>query len=211
MDNNNATENRQAFINQENFSKNALQIFLQDTLEREFNNFIGVEKSERSENRNGYRNGYYERDLNLRIGTITLRVCRDRDGAFQPQVFERYQRLEKALTITIAEMYIRGISTRKVTKILEELCGLEISKSQVSELVKNLDAELKSWRERSLSLKYLYVIFDARYEKVRDHGRVVSRASVVAIGITEAGEREVIGCGVFNSESYEAWDLCKAL
>jgi len=206
MNGNKATEKWQALINQEDFSKNVLQKILQEAIEREFNKYIGVEKNERSENRNGYRNGHYERDLNLRIGTITLRVCRDREGAFQTQVFDRYQRSEKALVLAIIEMYINGISTRKVTKIMEELCGFEISKSQVSELVKGLDADLQDWRERLLTLKYRYIIFDARYEKVRENKRIVSKASVVAIGIAETGEREVIGCGVFNSESYEAWD-----
>lgn len=105
-------------------------------------------------------------------------------------------------------MYVNGVSTRKVNGIMEELCGFSISKSQVSELTCKLDFELKKWRERDLTIKYSYLIFDARYEKIRENGSVVSKAFVVAIGITHAGIREIIGCWMINSESNEAWDRC---
>lgn len=103
-------------------------------------------------------------------------------------------------------MYFSGVSTRKVHKLMQELCGLDVSKSQVSDLVKTLDEQLNAWRNRLLTGKYMYIIFDARYEKVRENGHVVSKAFVVAIGITEEGMREIIGCYVIDSESESAWN-----
>lgn len=200
------TQQTQVLIDQEGNLKNMLRSILQEAITNEFNKFIGAEEYERTDTRNGYRNGYYERDLQLRVGTITLRICRDRDGNFQTNVFQRYHRSEKAFIIGLQEMYVSGVSTRKVTKIIEELCGFSVSKSKVSELVKEIDAELKIWRERKLIQVYKYLIFDARYEKIRENNHVVSKASVVAIGITENGERDIIGCDVVNSESYDAWD-----
>lgn len=203
-----AQEWQEALVNQKDFLPSAVQAFLQQAIKYEFNKFIGADAYERTDERKGHRNGYYERQLNTRVGTITLEVCRDRDGEFQTEVFERYQRTEKALVYTIIEMYFSGISTRKVHKAVIELCGLNVSKSQVSDLVKELDQQLDAWRMRPLSISYLYVIFDARYEKVRENGHIVSKAFVIAIGITTDGTREVIGCWVINSESFEEWDEC---
>lgn len=193
-------------INQPDFFKQALQNFLQQALKEEFGKFIGAENYERTDQRKGYRNGSYERNLKTRVGEILLHVCRDRNGEFQTELFERYQRSEKALILGMLEMYVTGVATRKVESILEHLCGFGVSKSQVSSMTHHLDKELKIWRDRVLEKKYPYLIFDARYEKIREAGHVVSKAVVVAVGIAEDGFREILGCGVINSESYEEWD-----
>lgn len=198
-----------ALIDKENFLAGALQTILQNAIEAEFMKFIGAKEYERTEERRGLRNGSYERQFQTRVGNVTLSMCRDRAGEFQTELFEKYQRSEKAFVLTIAEMYVKGVSTRKVSSILEELCGSNISKSQVSKLASELDTELSEWRKCLLSPKqYPYLVFDARYEKVRENGCIVSKAFVVAIGITREGIREIIGCWMINSESFEAWDSC---
>ena len=210
MDGNNSINAWQevALLDQEGFLEEAVQSFLQQTLNAEFQQFIQAKEYERTDQRRGYRNGSYPRQLNTRVGTIYLNVCRDRNGQFQTSLFNRYQRSEKALLLAMSEMYLQGVSTRKVSSIVEELCGQTVSKSLVSKLSCGFDGDLQKWRERPLSRDYPYLLFDARYEKVRENGRVVSKAVVVAIGITDDGIREVIGCWVINSESFEAWDSC---
>ena len=203
-----AEEWQGALINQTDFFKNALQEFIQQALQSEFRNFIGADDYQRTSERKGSRNGAYERQLKTRVGTLTLKVCRDRDGEFRTELFDRYQRSEKALVLGIMEMYLWGVSTRNVEDVMEALCGFGVSKSQVSNLAVQLDEKLEPWRKRALTENYIYLIFDARYEKVRENGRVVSKAFVVAVGITKEGRREIIGCWVTNSESYEAWEGC---
>lgn len=195
-------------INDEHCLPAMMQSCMQESLNTEFNKFIEAERYERTETRNGYRNGSYERLLITRVGSIVLQVPRDRNGNFSPQLFNRYQRSEKALVTCIVEMYFKGVSTRKVNAIVEELCGTTISKSQVSQLTAQLDEQLEQWRNRLLTDSYIYLIIDARYEKVRENGCIVNKAFVVVIGITLNGTREIIGCWVINSESYESWDEC---
>lgn len=200
---------QEALVNQEGFIKDMVQKCLQQAMGEAFNKFINAGPYERSEARNGQRNGHYERQLQTRVGNLTLQVCRDRAGEFSPEIFERYQRSEQALVLTLAQMYISGISTRKVNKIMYELCGSGISKSQVSVLVKQLDEQLSVWRNRRLDPQvFKYLMVDARYEKVRENRHVVSKAFVTVVGITDDGIREVIGFWVVNSESTEAWDAC---
>ena len=127
-----------------------LQSVVQEILESEMETFIQAESYERTDKRRGYRNGYKPRTLNTRVGTLELMVPKDRDGQFRTELFDRYQRSEKALLLSVAEMYIHGVATRKVKKITETLCGLDISKSQVSELSKKLDSEIETWRNRPL-------------------------------------------------------------
>lgn len=194
-----------ALLEDPEFLRGLLQSMLQKLVNGQFMQHMGVEKYERSDTRSGYRNGTYQRGLTTRVGRIELQICRDREGSFQPQIFERYQRSEKALFLGIAEMYFQGVSTRKVTAVFEELCGVSISKSQVSVLSKELDEKLNAWRRRSLNQPYRYVIVDARVQKVRENGRVVSTASLIAVGVTEEGYREVIGCQIADSESEETW------
>ncbi|MBA4159243.1 MAG: transposase, partial [Gemmatimonadetes bacterium] len=183
-----------------------MQERLQAALQEEFDRFLGAGRWQRSEERRGWRNGYKRRHLHTRVGTIELRIPKDREGRFQPSLFERYQRSEKALVLTLIERYIQGVSTRKVQKIVEQLCGVLVSASQVSVLVKTLDGELEAWRTRSLAgLRYPYLVVDAHYEKVRREGRVISTAVLGVIGIREDGYRERLGVWSGPSESRESW------
>jgi transposase-like protein len=133
---------------------------------------LGASKSERVDTRLGYRSRYYPRALTTRVGKIELRVPRDRQGRFSTEIFNRYQRSEKALVLAIAEMYVQGVSTRDVSEIAEELFGDSISASSVSRLNKSLDQIVNSFANRKLECEYPYLILDARYEKVRENGVV---------------------------------------
>lgn len=148
---------------------------VQQVLEAEMASFLGAESYERTSERRGHRNGYKPRLLKTRVGELELLVPKDRDGQFQTELFERYQRSEKALLLAIMQMYVEGVSTRKVRDITEALCGLEIGKSQVSSLAMKLDEEIRQWRERPLEKSYPYLMIDARYEKVRRGGEVISQ------------------------------------
>src|SRR5665213_1749652 len=189
----------------EDFLRDLVQRTVQQVLEAEMSSFIGAETYQRNDVRRGWRNGYKPRTLKTRVGELELMVPKDRDGQFQTELFERYQRSEKAFVLALLQMYVEGVSTRKVSAITEALCGLEVSKSQVSALTQKLDAEVAEWRARPLSEEYPYLIFDARYEKVRRGGAVVSQGVLVAIGISAAGCREVLGCWVAESESEASW------
>jgi len=195
----------QAGIGGEDFLRELVQRTVQQVLEAEMTSFLGAESYQRNDVRRGWRNGYKPRTLKTRVGELELMVPKDRDGEFQTELFERYQRSEKAFVLALMQMYVEGVSTRKVSAITEALCGLEISKSQVSALSQNLDAEIHEWRTRRLPEAYPYLIFDARYEKVRQGGHVVSRGVLVAIGISATGYREVLGCWVAESESEASW------
>lgn len=152
----------------QDFLKTMLRQTLQDVLEEEMTEALQAAKSERKEGRLGYRSGYYNRDLVTRVGKIELRVPQDRQGRFSTEVFERYQRSEKALMSALVEMYVQGVSTRKVKAITEQLCGQEFSASSVSAMVRKLDEHLKEFSERELEEEIPYLILDARYEKVRE-------------------------------------------
>lgn len=194
-----------ALINDRDFLKGIINRFLQTVLEDEFVEQIGAARYERSSGRQGHRNGHYERQLKTRVGCIELLVPRDRDGIFRTELFERYQRSEKAFVIALAEMYLKGVSTRRVTGIVEELCGHSVSKSHISDLAKGLDEDLEKWRSRPLKETYTYVLLDAIYQKVREGGRVESVATFVAVGITDKGYREILGCHVAKSEHKAEW------
>jgi putative transposase len=179
---------------------------MQAAIQAEFDRFIGAGPWQRTGERRGWRNGSKGRRLHTRVGTIELRIPKDREGRFQPELFERYQRSEKAFVLALVEMYIQGVSTRKVQKVVEQLCGVLVSASQVSALVKGLDSQLETWRRRSLGgQKYPYLVVDAHYEKVRREGRVLSTAVLWVIGITEKGYREHLGVWTGPSESRESW------
>ena len=162
-----------------------LETVVQRVLDEELTAFLGAESHERTAARQGYRNGYKPRQLKTRVGTLELLVPKDREGRFRTELFERYQRSEKALVLAMIEMYVQGVSTRKVKGITEALCGLEISRTQVSELAKGLDAEIEAWRSRPLSKGYPYLVVDARYEKVRQRPHVASRGVLLVVGIGE--------------------------
>jgi putative transposase len=152
----------------EDFLRSAVEVLVQAVLEAEMSQAIGAEKGERSPARLGYRSGYYGRSLITRVGTLELRVPQDRQGRFSTQVFERYQRSEKALVGALAEMYVQGVSTRKVKAITEELCGHAFSASAISAINKTMDAELAAFFGQRLEKPYPYLILDARYERVRE-------------------------------------------
>jgi transposase-like protein len=198
-------EGWQGGLGGEDFLRGLVERLVQQVLEAEMTSFLGAGTYERNGERRGWRNGYKPRTLKTRVGGLELMVPKDRDGEFQTELFERYQRSEKALVLAMVQMYLEGVSTRKVSAITEALCGLEVSKSQVSALTAKLDAEVAEWRMRPLTGEYPYLIFDARYEKVRRGGAVVSQGVLVAIGISAAGCREVLGCWVAESESEASW------
>jgi putative transposase len=178
---------------------------VQEVLEEEMAEALGASKGERTDGRRGYRSGYYERKLITRVGTLDLRVPQDRDGRFSTELFERYDRAERALVTTLVEMYVQGVSTRKVKAITEELCGHEFSASAVSRATKMLDEQLRSFAERPLDEAYPYLILDARYERVREGGVVGRRAVLIAIGINHDGRRCVLGVDLANRESKTSW------
>ncbi len=185
--------------------RRVLEHVVQGMLEEEMTAFLGAEPYQRAEGRQGYRNGHKPRTLKTRVGTLELLVPQDREGRFQTELFQRYQRNEKALVLALMEMYVQGVSPRRVKKITEALCGLDISKSQVSALAKGLDEEIAVWRGRPLEKGYPYLVVDARYEKVRRGSRVVSQGVLLVVGIDEEGYREVLGTWVADSESEATW------
>lgn len=182
-----------------------LETILNQVLEALATETIGAQKYERTEERKAYRNGSRERSLKTRIGTITLDVPRLRSGEFSHELFERYQRAEQALVLTMMEMVLQGVSTRKVTKITEELCGTSFSKSTVSQLCKGLDETVQAFRNRPLEKRYPFVMVDTMYVKVRELGRVRSKALLIAMGVNEEGYREVLGFTLWDSETHLGW------
>jgi putative transposase len=178
---------------------------LDQVLQAEMAELLGAAPGERTDSRSGYRAGYYSRGLITRIGKIELRVPRDRNGEFSTALFERFQRSEKALVAALAEMYVQGVSTRKVKAITEELCGHSFSASAISTINKGLDETLTKFAHRRLSEDYPYLILDARYEKVREDGVIQSQAVLIAIGINWEGHRQVLGIELANRESQSSW------
>jgi putative transposase len=185
--------------------KDLVHAALQEVLEAEMSDALGASPGERTADRVGYRSGYYSRGLVTRIGKLELRVPRDREGRFSTELFDRYQRSEKAFVSALAEMYVQGVSTRKVKAITEELCGHTFSASTVSRINKSLDGLLRRFADRRLEEAYPYLILDARYEKVRLDGVIQSQAVFVAIGINEEGRRQILGVELSNRESNSSW------
>jgi transposase-like protein len=190
---------------QDDFLRPLVQAVVQEVLEAEMTEALGAEKGERTGQRAGYRSGHYSRKLVTRVGTLELRVPQDRQGRFSTVVFEQYQRSEKALVAALAQMYVQGVSTRKVKTITEELCGHEFSASSISAITAKLDGELEQFARRRLEEAFPYLILDARYEKVRDNGVITSRAILVALGIDWEGRRQVLAVEWANRESATSW------
>jgi len=165
---------------------------------------IGAEPYERTEDRQGYANGFKPKLLKTRVGLVPVEIPQVRGMSFYPQCLERGERSEKALKAALAQMYLQGVSTRKVTRIVEELCGLEVTSTQVSRITQELDEEFSKWRKRPLSAMP-YVFLDARYEKVRYGGTVRDLAVLWAIGVTPDGHREILGVSVSLSEAEVHW------
>jgi transposase-like protein len=182
-----------------------VETVLQDALEAEITQFLGAERHERTEGRRGYRNGHSPRTLTTRVGKVELMVPRDREGRFSTELFERYQRSEKAFVLALMEMYVQGVSTRKVKRITQELCGVDVSKSQVSKLAEDLDEDVRRWRGRRIEKEYPYLMVDALFEKVRHQREVCSDAVLVVTGVREDGYRQHLGVWAGNTESEQIW------
>lgn len=185
--------------------REVVRAVMQEMLEAEMSDALQAEKGERTASRLGYRSGYYTRTLITRVGKLELRVPQDRDGRFSTELFERYQRSEQALVATLAEMYVQGVSTRKVKAITEELCGHSFSASAISSINKRLDDSLAQFASRRLEEPFPYLILDARYEKVREGGIVASQAVLIAVGIDWDGRRQILGVEMANRESQSSW------
>lgn len=184
------------------FLRGIMERALQTILEEEMAAHLQAAPYERTGERRGYRNGTKPRELRTRVGTIELRVPQDREGTFSTELFARYQRSEQALVTALMEMYVHGVSTRKVTQITEALCGTSFSKSQVSALVGRLDTVLEAWRSRPLTAaSYPYLAVDARYEHARVDGRVVTLGVLVVAGVRDDGRREVLAVAEADTES----------
>jgi putative transposase len=192
-----------SLLDDPDFLRTVVERTLQVILEEEMTAHLGAERYERTAGRRGYRNGFKPRTLTTRVGTLELLVPQDRDGTFSTELFGRYQRSEQALVLALMEMYVQGVSTRKVAAITEQLCGTRFSTSQVSALAGRLDGELAAWRERPLTApSYPYVWVDARYEHVRVDGRVVSQGVLLVTGLRgDDGKREILGVAVADTES----------
>jgi putative transposase len=187
------------------FLREVVRAAVQAALEAEMTEALGVAKGERSGSRLGYRSGHYRRTLVTRVGKLELRVPQDRDGRFSTELFERHRRSERALVAALAEMYVQGVSTRKVKAITEELCGHSFSASSISAINKRLDEGLRQFAGRRLEEAYPYLILDARYERVREAGVIRSHAVLVAIGIGWDGRRSVLGVELATRESRSSW------
>lgn len=182
----------------------AIELLLNECMKIERQEFLGVGPYQRSEARNGRANGFKPKRVKTRVGELQLAVPQVRDARFYPSALEKGCRSEKALRLALAEMYVQGVSTAKVSKITEEMCGCEISSSEVSRVAAELDKELQAWRNRPLG-EIKYLVLDARYEKIRQGGCVVDCAVLIAIGIDLEGHRSVLGVSVSVSEAEVHW------
>lgn len=181
-----------------------MRVLINNAMQVERSRYLQAEQYERTKDRKGHANGFKPKTIQTRIGNITFAVPQVREGGFYPSALEKGLRSERALTITLAEMYVQGVSTRKVKTITEQLCGIEVSATQVSRATAQLDEVLQEWRERPLGeISYLFV--DARYEKIREAGQVRDVAVLVASGITPEGERQILGVSVSLSEHETHW------
>lgn len=185
--------------------KKILQTSLNRVLQAESAEQLKAAPYERSDERTDCRNGSRERELNTRIGRITLKVPRHREQPFKSMVFENYCRSEAALIAGMAEMVVNGVSTRKVSKVMEELCGTSFSKSAVSDVCKDLEKTVHEFRERPLDGEYPFLTVDATYFKVRENSRIISKAFMIAYGTNSQGHREILGFGVYQNESSTTW------
>jgi len=183
----------------------AIRLLLNEAMKVERAHALGAQPYERSEERRGYANGFKPKSVQTRLGELTFAVPQVRgDVEFYPSALERGVRSERALKLAVAEMYVQGVSTRKVTQVMEQLCGLRVTSTEVSRAAALLDAQLVAWRERPLG-ETPYLILDARYEKVRHGGVVVSCAVLIAVGVAASGRREVLGVNVSLSEAEVHW------
>ena len=199
-------------VDREEAFRKLLQRTLNDILKVESQEQLQAAPYERSDSRLDSRNGLRDRELKTRIGRITLAVPRHRNVPFKTLIFDNYSRSEAALVTAMAEMVVNGVSTRKVSRVIESLCGTSVSKSSVSEINKNLDKEVESFRNRPLEGRYPFLTVDATYFKVRENNRVISKALMIAYGTNEQGHREILGFAAYRNESKDTWqDFLKSL
>jgi putative transposase len=197
----------QEVFNKKEGLKEFLQVLMRQVMEVEVQDHLGADRHERSEVRQGYRNGYKPRGLQTRVGALALSVPQVRDcEPYHPSLFAKWQRSERALLVACGEMYFQGVSTRNVRQVLESMCDGEISAMTVSRVAAELDEKLEAFRCRRLDqTAWSYLMIDARYEKVRVEGKVVSQAVLVVVGFTAQGRREVLHWAVGDSESEQTW------
>lgn len=187
----------------------AMEVIFNEAMKIERAGFLGAEPHERTTDRRGYGNGYKDKTVRSRIGELKLKIpqvrdLKDPESGFYPKSLERGLRSERALKLAIAEMYVQGVSTRRVKEITRELCGLDVSSTEVSRAAKLLDEELGAWRNRPIG-EVPYLILDARYEKIRHGGSVVDCAVLVAVGVRKDGKRSILGVSVSLSEAEVHW------
>jgi len=181
-----------------------IRVMVNEAMRIERENYLGAKPYERSEERQGHANGYKPKTVKTRVGEVTFEIPQVREGGFYPNSLEKGVRSERALLLTLAEMYVQGVSTRKVAAITERLCGTQISASQVSRAAQLLDEELETWRNRPLG-EVIYLYLDARYEKVRQAGSVRDAAILMASGVKSDGKRSILGVSVSLSEAETHW------
>ena len=184
--------------------REAMETLLNETMKLQRSVHLNAAPHQRTEDRKGYANGFKGKQVHTRLGKLSLNVPQTRGTDFYPDALEKGIRSERALKLALAEMYVQGVSTRKVAKITEELCGTQLSSMQVSRATQALDESLTAWRKRPLGATP-YVFLDAQYQKVRHGGRVIDCALLIALGVTESGHRQVLGCSVSLSEHEVHW------
>ena len=191
------------FLDDPDFLREIIERVLQELLEAQMTEHVGAAPYERTAERKGHRNGHKPRTVKTRVGTLNLLVPQDREGTFSTRLFSRYQRNEKALVLALMQMYVEGVSTRKVKEVTEALCGVSFSKSLISSVAEQLDAELSAWRSRQLEAEaYPYLFVDARYEKARVGHRIVSQGVLIVSAVRAPdGLREILGVEVADTES----------
>lgn len=186
------------------FLPELIRILVNAAMQAERQKYLAVGPYERSDNRQGHANGYKPKTVQTRVGEVTFAVPQVREGGFYPEALEKELWSERALTLALAEMYVQGVSTRKVTAIVEQLCGTSINSSMVSRAAALLDGTLEAWRERPLG-EIIYLILDARYEKVRQDGQIRDEAVLIASGVDKQGKRRILGISISLSEQEVHW------
>ena len=188
-----------------NFLRDGVRLLAQELMDAEVTDLVGAEPHERTAGRTTYRNGYRDREWDTRVGTLELQIPKLRQGTYFPSLLEPRRRHERALLSVVQEAYVHGVSTRAVDNLAEALGIKSISKDQVSRICKELDAQVHAFRTRRLDGEFPYLFLDATFEKVRENGRVISMAGLIAVGVRSTGEREVVGVDVGPAEDHEFW------
>src|SRR5207245_1468623 len=188
-----------------NFLRDGVRLLAQELMDAEVTDLVGAEPHERTAGRTTYRNGYRDREWDTRVGTLELQIPKLRQGTYFPSLLEPRRRHERALLSVVQEAYVHGVSTLAVDNLAEALGIKSISKDQVSRICKELDAQVHAFRTRRLDGEFPYLFLDATFEKVRENGRVISMAVLIAVGVRSSGEREVVGVDVGPAEDHEFW------